>query len=163
VVVVHSQNYDDLNEYFWNRRWLDHNKNYHDEDAQKFWGLKYNKGFLIDLDAKTGKVVVQKAGKPSEEHQKDATRKTLKTFPEKRSWLNLFRSFFRIVELHFFALHLLLLFGYGFVQAKDWHNVSTCVLTPAALAVVLEIVEFIFYWSAQHGSSTHARFCLASY
>jgi hypothetical protein len=33
-------NYDDLNEYFWNRRWLDHNKNYHDEDAQFFWGKK---------------------------------------------------------------------------------------------------------------------------
>ncbi len=49
-------NYDDLNEYFWNRRWLDHNKNYHDEDAQFFWGKKYNKGFLIDLDPKTGKV-----------------------------------------------------------------------------------------------------------
>lgn len=140
--------YDDLNEYFWNRRWLDHNKNYHDEDKQKFWGNKYNKGFLIDLDPKTGKVTVQKAGKPKDEDRKDAARRTLKTFPEKRSWLNLFRSFFRIVELHLFALHLLILFGYDFVQKRDWRNISTCVLTPAGLAVLLEIVEFGFYVSS---------------
>ena len=108
--------------------------------------LQYNKGFLIDLDPKTGKVVVQKEGNKKERSKKDAARVTLKTFPEKRSWLNLFRSFFRIVELHAFALHILLLFGYGFAQARDWRQIGSCVLTPAALAVVLEVVEFMFYW-----------------
>ena len=151
---------DDLNEYFWNRRWLDHNKNYHDEDREKFWGLKYNKGFLIDLDPKTGKVIQQKAGKKADEDKKDAARTTLKTFPEKRSWLNLFRSFFRIVELHFFALHILLLFGYEYMQQRDWHTIATCVLTPSALAVLLEVVEFGFYYGVIFAQGLFLNFIL---
>ena len=181
-----------------NRRWLDHNKNYHDEDQEKFWGLKvssgsalvlharvvavsdslipsallrllrsalfcsqYNKGGkIIDLDAKTGKVIVQKEGTKSERRLKDAARKTLKTFPEKRSWLNLFRSFFRIVELHAFALHILLLFGYGYMQARNWRVIGTAVLTPAALAVVLEIVEFMFYYGVIFSQGLFFNFLL---
>jgi len=153
-------NYDDLNEYFWNRRWLDHNKSYHDEDVEKFWGNKYNRGFLIDLDPKTGKVVVQKEGNKADRKRKDAARVTLKTFPEKRSWLNLFRSFFRIVELHAFAFHILILFGYGYAQAQDYHVIGTAVLTPAALAVLLEIVEFGFYYGVIYSQGLFLNFLL---
>jgi len=139
-------NYDDINEYFWNRRWLDHNKTYHDQDATHFWGIKYNRdGRTIEADAK-GKVSVQREGPPLDARRKDAARIKLKTFPEKRSWLNLYRSFYRVVEVHLFALHILILFGYGFPQAEDWHQVASCVLTPAGLTVLLELTEVIFMW-----------------
>jgi hypothetical protein len=122
--------------------------------------VQYNKGFLIDLDPKTGKVIVQKEGNKSEREKKDSARLTLKTFPEKRSWLNLFRSFFRIVELHAFALHMLLLFGYGYAQARDYHQIGSAVLTPAGLAVLLELVEFSFYWGVIYKQGLFFNFLL---
>ena len=83
--------YDDVNEYFWNRRWLDHGKNYHDEDGEHFWGAKFIKQ-AIDVDPNTNlPIVPQKEGSDRDKSKKDHRRRMMKTFIEKRSWLNLAR------------------------------------------------------------------------
>ena len=59
---VSRPHYDDVNEYFWNRRWLDAGRNYHNEDAQHYWGTKFLKQ-AVDFDPKTGQPVIpQKEG-----------------------------------------------------------------------------------------------------
>ena len=68
----------------------------------------------------------------------------MKTFIEKRTWLTLLHSFDRIVALHLFALHILIVFAYGW--QGDWDILCSSVLTLAGLDVVVELLEVYFYW-----------------
>ena len=141
---VSRPHYDDINEYFWNRRWLDAGKNYHNEDTQHFWGNKFLKQ-AIDVDAKTGlPVVPQKEGSDRERRRKDHRRRMMKTFIERRTWLNLYHSFDRIAVLHLFVLHILLVFAWGFGSSVD--ILCSCVLTLAGLDAISEMLNVYFYW-----------------
>ena len=141
---VARPHYDDVNEYFWNRRWLDAGKTYHNEDAEHFWGAKFIKQ-AIDIDPNTNlPVIPQKEGSDRDKSAKDHRRRMMKTFIEKRSWLNLWRSFDRIVALHLFALHILIVFAYGW--EGDWDILCSSVLTLAGLDAIGELLEVYFYW-----------------
>ena len=137
--------YDDMNEFFWRRTWIDAGMNYHNEDVKNWWGNTFVVD-TIDLDPKTHLPTRQVEGAYLEAWRKDNNRKQLKTFIERRSWLNLWRSFDRIVELHLFALHVLILLSLDLDNWSNLYLMATAVLTLAGVNFITECLEVYFYW-----------------